>query len=309
LHRNGFVGAMLEAVFVSRGNPERGRFCGDWTVAIQKMHRRASRFTKELRVVKTGGLLLLPTILSLLWVACASPSSSKTLHTRPSDRSPLQMLEEAGRICCDAETFEAVGTMEVRSPVPSSNGTVAIRWVFGPIGEFRFERGPVTLVFDTEYSFVKKADTNESGAINMRAGVPEDYPLKGGPHNRYHGDMIMATGMVAIGMTYPEAAARLFGKGWAEAYFLPDDTSLRFGPDESVCGHPCRKIVGHSTKEDGQVVFWIDVELGVLRKWRTGDARHYMWIEYDRIRINPKLGFEEFRIPEDARKKADAEKN
>ena len=53
--------------------------------------------------------------------------------------SPLQVLQEAGRICRDASTFEAIGQMESRAKHDGFK-RVKARWAFGPDGDLACEQ-------------------------------------------------------------------------------------------------------------------------------------------------------------------------
>ena len=197
--------------------------------------------------------------------------------------------------------------MVVRSPVPDTSETVRIRWVFGPEGQYRVERGPITLVFDTEYLFGGRTDTGQSGGRNWRASLPEGASERSGVHNRYHGDIVMGTGLMAIGMIYPEVAARLEGTRWADAF--AGEMVLKYAPDENVGGHPCWRIVGRTPKKKGQFTMWIDKDLRMWRKWKDGNGFYFTSIQYDIIRVDPTLKGDEFLIPQDERKKADERKD
>ncbi len=235
---------------------------------------------------------------SSLTTGCLSSSTIPTIH-RPADwdsLGPHEMLRVAGRICCDASTFEAIGTLNVRSD-RRENESVRIRWGLGPDGEYRFERGSRVVVHDTQY--VSGAEegrwscwANETGRLLGRSG----------PHHRYSGDLIMAAGMMGgDAMTFPTAAARLLGADWLEA-LCQDESSLEFGPDETIRGHVCRTILFHTGGGEHMTIH-IDSALGVVRGWRLVSRRKWeKSAYYDVIRLNPNISEDEFRIPATARR-------
>ena len=128
-----------------------------------------------------------------------------------------------------------------------------------------------------------------------------------GPHNRYWGDLVMASVMAGGGMIFPTAAARVVGKDWPKPSSLHNDMTLEFEEDETVNAHPCKKIIVCKNEKPGQLIFWIDAELGVVRKWESESDQRYMSACYELIRINPKLNASEFKIPEKAIRKANEE--
>lgn len=210
--------------------------------------------------------------------------------------SPVEMLREAGRLCCDANTFEAVGT-KIGNSKTHSMRPVHFRWVFGPAGEYRFEHGGAgVIIFDTSHLAFIPEHPKEFMVDNMRDRV-ENTPIRGGRHNRYGGDMVMVTGMVADAMTYPTAAARLLGNDWPEATFLSNDVTLKFQEDETVNRHPCKKIRIRNPDSPGEMTIWIDVNLRVIRKWELRKDIHYKCAWFDQIRINTKLDPSVFEIP------------
>ena len=120
-----------------------------------------------------------------------------------------------------------------------------------------------------------------------------------GPHDRYAGDMIMGTGMVADAMTYPTGAARLLGKDWPEHCFYSEQTRLEFGEDEYLSGNHCKIILARRDSDPDKMRIWIDSDLGVIRKWETGRNESYKCAEFSRISLNPRLDSSVFRIPDD----------
>ncbi len=214
--------------------------------------------------------------------------------------SPLEMLREAGRICCDARTLEAVGRIEIPTDLEGAESG-SIRWVFGPDGEYRFEQGSVLVVFDTEYIAMKRDGTWQDNVIHARS--MQSNPQA--PHNRYWGDMVMAAGMAArTGMTYPMAITRLLGPAWTDHLFT-SDALLEFGEDDLVAGHACKTIVVIEPTEDRTLTLWLDSDLGLIRKWEMGAAGNYTaWAVYEELRLNPRLAPGEFAIPKEVKRAA-----
>lgn len=230
---------------------------------------------------------------TVLWavVSCgpAARFPSEPIPQKPpgwESLSPLQTLQEAGRIICDASTFEAVGWMESRLE-RDGNKRFRVRWAFGPDGEYRFERGPDTAIFDTK----SVAGVKDGVWHSIYRGIRQQ--PRSGPHNRSSGDMIMVTGMMGGGRTYPTAAARLVGSGWLE-HFIHEE-HYEFVGGERVNGYECKKIIVSSVQRNS-ISIWIDCDLGVLRKWKSGDDSAV----YDTIRLNPPLARREFKIPSEA---------
>jgi hypothetical protein len=212
------------------------------------------------------------------------------------DLSPLEMLREAGRIVCDARTFEAVGRIEIRSE-RSEAESGKIRWVFGPDGEYRFEQGSVVVVHDTDCVAFAKDGVWGDSVLRTR-----EYQPRREPHKRYPGDMVMATGMAArTAMTYPTAAARLVGASWTDHLFS-EEAVLELGEDSLIAGHPCRTIFVNDPGEAGKLTFWIDSDLGLIRKWKFGTEEDSRCTVYEQLRLNPRLAPGEFKIPNEVKR-------
>lgn len=222
--------------------------------------------------------------------------------------SPGDMLREAGRICADADTFEAIG--EAYLPT-AADGTdppaVPIRWVFGREGEFRMECGSALTVFDGRYRYASDRGAANYRLLDMHA-VARRYnrPLRYDPHHRLNGDLAYYASLL------PTAAARQFGTDWVTSAYHADRWLFEFAADEAVSGHPCRTIVAHDRDAPQTATFWIDADLGVIRKWQTewtGEGRNdQQWTRYDTIRLNPRLVAAEFGISEDVLVTAPPEK-
>jgi hypothetical protein len=178
--------------------------------------------------------------------------------------------------------------------------------VFGPEGEYRFEHGQYTAIFDRRYTYSGMAGHREVGLLDFWSAEIEGYkpPIRRGPHNRYWGDLVMTSGMSGGGMTLPTAAMRELGREWTGYSFPEESTSLHFGHDEQVSGHPCRTVIARKPDEPQKLIVWVDMDLGVVRKWKDDGKSGYMLVQYDVLRVNPSLSDSEFAIPRDVIEKA-----
>ena len=180
--------------------------------------------------------------------------------------------------------------MEKRSKMDGIE-SARVRWAFGPDGEYRFEYGPDIVIYDIRHGAIK-----ENGVWSYEVDTRRYQPREG-RHNRYQGNMLMSTGMAAGGISFPTAVARLLGSGWTD-YWLKD-ARFEFAGEEIVKGHRCKKILA-SVPSRGDVNFWVDCDLGVVRKWGGGEGDNYKSVCYETIRLNPPLARNEFEIPDGA---------
>lgn len=251
-----------------------------------------------------AGLLRTPLVFSMTLLACGCVERPPldTVKKAPGweNMSPLEMLREAGRICCDARTFEAVGRIEIPTDLEGAESG-SIRWVFGPDGEYRFEQGSVLVVFDTEYIAFRRDGTWQGKPLYARGIQPEPQP----PHDRYWGDVFMATAMATRSSAqFPIAHPRWFGASWTDQVYS-NDTDFAFGEDVVICGHTCRTIVAPGPDEGVLTTFWIDSDLGLIRKYEmnAGESGTFR-VTFDQLRLNPRLAPGEFAIPAEAKRAA-----
>ncbi|MBK8269328.1 MAG: hypothetical protein IPK83_13890 [Planctomycetes bacterium] len=213
---------------------------------------------------------------------------------------------EAGRIYCEADTYEAEGEINMKSPEREER--IRIRCVLGPNGEYRLECGDKASIFDGEYlgghmsgqyeiayDFKRMADNVKAkGRSDMKLCRPERL-----------GDGAMLIGSAAFmghgaGL---ESMGRALGCEWMELYMRDEKCNAVHEGSDFAQGVPCFKIRIQTTEGQPRLWAWIDKHHGVLRRYERVMDQTQISVSYDFIRINHRLNDNEFMLPEEAKRR------
>jgi len=176
----------------------------------------------------------------------------------------IELLREAAKVICDAQTVKAEGTL--LCPAEPKPRTLVMRWIFGPQGEYRITGNGFDVVVNSRYIAERVATDGVAtfgGYVIQPAHESELDP-------KLRSDRRLSTGLLGFhGLAAPLLGhMRAMGGVWVDEAF--GDWAVETAGQRFVDGHWCHKIIAKTP--GAEVSMWIDAKQGVLRKYSTTSA-------------------------------------
>lgn len=260
---------------------------------------------REIQRVASYGLMSV--IASI--AACSQGYHSKPIEFAYRDRlgdqsiSAEAILCEAGRIYCDANTYEADG--EIHKKSPEREERIRIRCVFGPNGEFRLACGDKASIFDGDYlgghlsgQYMIAYDIKKMASGVKTMGRPDMKLCR--PERLGDGAMLIGCAAYMGDEAGLECLGRALGCEWLGQYLREEKCTVTCEGNEHSQGVPCFKILMQAPEAQPYIRLWIDKQLGVVRRYDRYMGQTVISVFYDVIRINHPLKTDEFKLPDEA---------